>query len=88
MRFFWILSIITIIATGIQIAHYKSLETIIALFIIDLMALWVESGESIKEHKNNLLEKLESIEKACMNAVNSINPKEEQKDILKTLENF
>lgn len=96
MRFFWVLILITIIATYFQLMFYKSLEMIITLIIIDFMVLWayteLENKKKDKE-KSNILMKIENLERLTSDLFEKItrrfsNKKNNKKELIEWLNKF
>ena len=71
---FWILIIVTVISMLFQIGGYSVLDTVIFLIIMDFIALWLylEKKNSLTEIDNNVIKKIENLEIACSNILESI----------------
>ncbi len=95
MKFFWFLVLITIIATFFSL-FYKGLEIVIILIIIDFIVLWtyteLEKNRKNKE-KNNLLIKIENLERLTSDLFDKITgrvskEKIDKKELIEWLNKF
>jgi len=96
MKFFWILVLITIIATSFHLAYYKSLEIVIILIVIDFMVLWtyteLENNKKDKE-RSILLIKIENLERLTSELFEKVtrrlsNKKNNKKELIEWLNRF
>jgi len=93
MRFFWLLTVITLLTIYFHSVTSEGLILIIMLIITDFMVLWVETEfEKNNGEKSFLLEKIESLEKLTSDVFDKINKltnnKNDKKDIIESLNQF
>jgi len=94
MRFFWLLTVITLLTIYFHSVTSEGLILIIMLIITDFMVLWVETEfEKNNGEKSFLLEKIEILEKLTSDMFDKLNKrfsnnKNDKKDIIESLNQF